>query len=398
MRLTARLACSGEMQPGGQLAPEDPCRTNNLRMDWAASFYDRQGSWTGLYVGDPDDYYQAQAARIARLAPSARTVLELAAGGGQAAAAAADQGHLVTAIELVDRAARNAERLAETRPDLTIIQADMYEVDLGGNRFDAVVYWDGFGLGSDADQIVLLKRITSWLQADGRLLLDAYTPWDWAAAAGQESVYGRAHSRYDFDAPGCRMFGPGGPAVPWTTTREFMSPRCRCEARCLMQPPWRPPDTDRLGFLSRHRLCGAPRGSPGSWRGRRSGRRLPGRPRRAGRCRPSASRALPRLAGPGGARRPSWSAGGQAEPVQGQPAGGRIGLVGPGQLRGQHAMPGQTAGGGHVGQLGQAGVREGDHGEGPGQGPQGLSRVRPGPEAVTGQGQVVEDPGGQPGQ
>ena len=206
MRLTARLACSGEMQqPGGHLAPEDPCRTNNLRMDWAASFYDRQGSWTGLYVGDPDDYYQAQAARIARLAPSARTVLELAAGGGQAAAAAADQGHLVTAIELVDRAARNAERLAETRPDLTIIQADMYEVDLGGNRFDAVVYWDGFGLGSDADQIVLLKRITSWLQADGRLLLDAYTPWYWAAAAGQESVYGRAHSRYDFDARGCRM-------------------------------------------------------------------------------------------------------------------------------------------------------------------------------------------------
>lgn len=174
-------------------------------MEWVYGFYERQGTLTGLYSGDPDDYYRGQAARIRRLAPDAKTVLELAAGGGQAAAAAVDDGLTVTAVELVARAATNARRLAASRPALTVIEADMYAVDLGDARFDTVVYWDGFGIGSDQDQLALLERVRDWMCPGGRLLLDAYTPWYWASAAGREASYGTARSRYDFDPYGCRM-------------------------------------------------------------------------------------------------------------------------------------------------------------------------------------------------
>ncbi len=177
----------------------------SLIVEWVYGFYERQGMLTGLYSGDPDDYYQGQAARIRRLAPDAATVLELAAGGGQAAAVTADDGLTVTAVELVSRAAANARRLAATRPGLTVLEADMYTVDLGDAHFDAVVYWDGFGIGTDRDQLVLLRRIREWMDRGGRLLLDVYTPWYWAAAAGHESSHGTARSRYGFDPYGCRM-------------------------------------------------------------------------------------------------------------------------------------------------------------------------------------------------
>ena len=174
-------------------------------MDWVSRFYERQGELAGLYSGDPGDHAVAQAARISRLAPGATRVLELGAGGDQAAAVAADGGLVVTAVELVPRAAANARRLAVDRPGMTVVEGDMYDVDLGADHFDAVVYWDGFGLGDDGEQLLLLRRINDWLADDGRLLIDVYTPWYWAVAAGRVSSYGTARSGYDFDAYGCRM-------------------------------------------------------------------------------------------------------------------------------------------------------------------------------------------------
>lgn len=41
---------------------------------------------------------------------------------------------------------------------LESVEADFYTVELAG-RFDVVCYWDGFGVGSDADQRRLLRRI-----------------------------------------------------------------------------------------------------------------------------------------------------------------------------------------------------------------------------------------------
>ncbi len=82
-----------------------------------------------------------------------KRVLELGAGGGQGAAAAADLGHSVVAVELVPSLAAQAQRLAATRETgrMTVINEDFCTVSLDGH-FDVVCYWDGFGIGTDDDQ------------------------------------------------------------------------------------------------------------------------------------------------------------------------------------------------------------------------------------------------------
>ncbi len=81
---------------------------------------------------------------------------------------------------------------------------DFYAVSVPG-PFDVVCYWDGFGVGSDADQRRLLARIASWLGRDGCALIDIYTPWYWARMTGRQWAVGTALRRHDFDADGCRM-------------------------------------------------------------------------------------------------------------------------------------------------------------------------------------------------
>jgi SAM-dependent methyltransferase len=175
-------------------------------MDWIADFYARQNRWSGVYSGDVDDGHRERVAAIARYAGEARRVLELGAGGGQNAAAAADAGHDVVAVELVPESVAHAQLLArQTRAgSLTIYQGDFYTIDPAG-PFDVICYWDGFGVGADADQRRLLRRIVSWLAPGGHVLLDISTPWYWAHAAGQEMRFGQAMRRYDFDADSCTM-------------------------------------------------------------------------------------------------------------------------------------------------------------------------------------------------
>ena len=136
----------------------------------------------------------------------ARRVLELGAGGGQNAAAAADAGYDVIAVELVPASVAHARNLAQATRTGTLVvhKADFYTIDLEG-PFDVVCYWDGFGVGSDADQRRLLRRIATWLAPDGHALIDISTPWYWAHAAGQEMQVGHAMRRYDFDADACRL-------------------------------------------------------------------------------------------------------------------------------------------------------------------------------------------------
>ncbi len=140
--------------------------------------------------------------------PAARLgeVLELGAGGGQNAAALADLGYSVTAIELVPAVAENALELAAQprKGHLRVIVGDFYDVELS-DRFDIVCYWDGFGVGSDDDQRRLLVRIADWLAPRGFALIEVYTPWYWAGMAGRETEFGGVCRRYGFDAEGSRM-------------------------------------------------------------------------------------------------------------------------------------------------------------------------------------------------
>jgi protein-L-isoaspartate O-methyltransferase len=127
-------------------------------MDWAKRFYTRRSKWFGPTGIFPE--HRARALEIERLCGRGRKrILELGAGTGGTAAAMADLGHEVVAIELSPvRAVFARELAAQGRTSLTLLEADFYTVDVP-SQFDVVCYWDGFGVGSDADQQRLLRRV-----------------------------------------------------------------------------------------------------------------------------------------------------------------------------------------------------------------------------------------------
>lgn len=178
-------------------------------MDWVGSFYAKQDELSGVYTGaiHPQQQDRERAELVsASLASPHGAVLELGAGGGLSALATAQRGHDVTAIELVSLSAAHARRLThDAAPGtLRIIEGSFYTVDLP-EQFDAVCYWDGFGVGTDEDQQTLLRRIASWLKPSGVALIDINTPWYWAQVAGRRMVTSAFIREYGFDADGCRM-------------------------------------------------------------------------------------------------------------------------------------------------------------------------------------------------
>jgi SAM-dependent methyltransferase len=205
-------------------------------LEWVEAFYARQFIWLADdYLGEVQDRHRERAATIARLAgPPPQRVLELGAGGGQDAAASADLGFDVVAIELIPHAADHARRLAHRqRPGaLSVVQGDFYEVEVAGS-FDIVCYWDGFGIGSDADQRRLLRRIAAWLRPGGSALIEVYTPWYWSRATGRTMSLGNAVRRYDFDATGNRMLDRWWPADDPASAVE-QSLRCYAPADLVL--------------------------------------------------------------------------------------------------------------------------------------------------------------------
>jgi SAM-dependent methyltransferase len=176
-------------------------------MEWVTAFYARQYELLGDDASwDIQPVHRERAALVQEIvAPPAR-VLELGAGGGQVAAAMADLGYDVVANELLPQVSARAELLAEVPRSgtMTVLQGDFFEIEPGGT-FDVVSYWDGFGIGSDADQRALLRRVSGWLAVGGRALIEIYTPWYWANAAGRTMAMGGSGRRYEFDGRGSRM-------------------------------------------------------------------------------------------------------------------------------------------------------------------------------------------------
>jgi SAM-dependent methyltransferase len=114
--------------------------------------------------------------------------LELGAGSGRTAAAMADLGHTVVAVELNPTDVQYAQELLKIprQGSLTILEADFFTVELKG-RFDVVCGWQCLGMGSDADQRRLLRRIAhEWLAPGGSALIDVYSPIKPVRDAGTE--------------------------------------------------------------------------------------------------------------------------------------------------------------------------------------------------------------------
>ena len=184
---------------------------------WVRAFYAKQDEWADVSRDPITDMHRKNADLVHRLAGGkVGTVLELGAGGGQNAAALADLGYSVTAIEFVPSIAQNALELAAQprKGQLRVLVGDFYDVELP-DRYDIVCYWDGFGVGSDDDQRRLLRRVAGWLAHRGFALMEVYTPWYWSGIAssgiarsgmaGRETQFGGVCRRYGFDADGSRM-------------------------------------------------------------------------------------------------------------------------------------------------------------------------------------------------
>lgn len=176
-------------------------------MDWIETFYTRQDEWAAVCaepVG-PEDRRRAKHLE-SWIGACPKRILDLGCDGGQTAYAIADRGHLVVAVDRVQRVAEAARHLASTRQDrrMTVVQGDFFLVDLNG-PFDAVCCFDGFGTGTDADQRRLLRRIDGWLEPRGTALVEIYAPWYWAHAAGRTMAWGDVSRRYDYDLDTNRM-------------------------------------------------------------------------------------------------------------------------------------------------------------------------------------------------
>lgn len=147
-------------------------------LEWVKDFYDQAGIWWGP---DPQErgVHETRVKTIERLCGSGpKRILELGAGPGATAAAMADAGHSVVAIELSPTRAHYARELAKIprTGTLDVMEADFYTVELD-QRFDVICCWETFGIGSDADQRRLLERIArDWFDPQGCVLMDVYNP------------------------------------------------------------------------------------------------------------------------------------------------------------------------------------------------------------------------------
>lgn len=177
-------------------------------MDWVEEFYGAQNNWFGVYLGDIDESHQERAELIENMTKTgSKTILELGAGGGQTAIAMAQNGNIVTMIELLKDSATHAKQLVESLKvqNLKVIQGDFYQVELD-QKFDVICYFDSFGIGTDNDQQRLLKRIANWLKPDGSVIIEVGATWYWAGVAkNKEMDLGDCIRRYEFDALGCRL-------------------------------------------------------------------------------------------------------------------------------------------------------------------------------------------------
>jgi SAM-dependent methyltransferase len=187
-------------------------------MQWVRDFYSKQNQWLNMYLGEVETLHHERAQLIDELFQARNSqnlpqnlprVLELGAGGGQTAVALAQLGYALTTVELLpDSVAHTAKLSAEYSLDIQAVMADFYEVNLPASSFDVIAYFDSFGIGTDADQRLLLSRIAAWLKAGGAsvAIIEIGATWFWATTAkGQTMDVGDCQRTYDFDPEQSRL-------------------------------------------------------------------------------------------------------------------------------------------------------------------------------------------------
>ena len=142
-------------------------------MDRIHGFYSRQHVTLAREGAEAiAEYCTEKMSVINRLIPNpGTTLLELGAGNEINAIACANLGFSVTALELIpdccERIEDHVNTYGTSRGSIRVVQGDFYKIGLT-EQFDLVTYWDGFEIGSDDDQIRLLKRISNWMRPNSR--------------------------------------------------------------------------------------------------------------------------------------------------------------------------------------------------------------------------------------
>lgn len=113
------------------------------------------------------------------------TILELGAGNGALARGLSTLNKDITTVELVPEMVEFAKQF--DTPHVTSVCGSFYDIDIK-NTFDTILYMDGFGVGSDKEQLILLNRIYTWLNDDGMALIDIYQPNYWKKVQGQKMI------------------------------------------------------------------------------------------------------------------------------------------------------------------------------------------------------------------
>ena len=109
------------------------------------------------------------------------TILELGTGNGALARGLSEYAAEITTVELVPEIVEDAKEFDIA--NITSYAGSFYDIELTA-QYDLVLYIDGFGVGSDKDQLFLLKRIYDWLNDDGVALIDIYQPEYWKKISG----------------------------------------------------------------------------------------------------------------------------------------------------------------------------------------------------------------------
>lgn len=113
------------------------------------------------------------------------SVLELGAGNGALSRGLSTFSKNITTVELVSEMVDFAKRF--NTPNVTSLCGSFYDIDIN-KTFDTILYMDGFGVGFDKEQLILLKRINNWLVDGGVALIDIYNPNYWKKVSGQEMM------------------------------------------------------------------------------------------------------------------------------------------------------------------------------------------------------------------
>ncbi|MBK3494162.1 class I SAM-dependent methyltransferase [Viridibacillus sp. YIM B01967] len=173
-------------------------------------FYDKQYEWMTQKSGVTIYPYHHERVEIVEKSNQYQSlhILELGSGNGEFAVAAALHEHQVSTVEIIQPAMRKMLEIAEEHKVTKQIHAHLdsfYTIQLT-DKFDAICYWDGFGVGTDAEQQLLLHNIDHWLKPKGKVFIDVYAPAYWAKTAGQFMKLSKTvHRQYDYDIENNRM-------------------------------------------------------------------------------------------------------------------------------------------------------------------------------------------------